>query len=465
MTPNSTRLVLFVCQNKARVHQFGVAAGRANWRVIHATHAEQAIAMLGTHDGMALDAVLTVQTAPETLVREIVARRAALPVLLETDTNEAGLQAMRLGATDYLLKPTTAERLLAALEAALATSTLCELRPLSERSAPQLSFAEIVGSDPTFRAALALAAKGARARAPMLIEGAAGVGKSLVAGAVHAASPRDKKPFMIVNVAHGAPTLIESEIFGHEKGAFPGAFDRLIGKAALADGGTLLIKNVDQLGPDLQLKLLRLIEHGEIRPFGRAGAQLVDIRVIATSLTPLHDAAHAGRFREDLYYRLATVHVTLPSLRARHGDVPMLVRHLLARQTANVTSTTIGITDAALEILGAYHWPGNVAQLQSTLLRATIGQPGETLTVTDFPVLNAQAQLSPRLASVAVNPSGVTMFLPDGHLRPLTEIEADIIRLAIGHYRGRMSEVARRLGIGRSTLYRKLIELGLTDAA
>lgn len=465
MTINSARLLLFVCQNKTRVHQFGVAAGRANWRVIHATDAEQAIAMLGTHDGMALDAVLTDQIAPETLIREIAARRAALPIVIEIDNAEISLRALCAGATDYLVKPTTPERLLSALEAALATSTLHELRPLSERYAPQLSFAEIVGSDPIFRASLALSAKGARARAPMLIEGASGVGKSVVAGAIHAASPRDKKPFMVTNIAHGSSTMIESEIFGHEKGAFPGAFDRMVGKAALADGGTLLIKNVEQLAPELQLKLLRLIEHGEIRPFGRAGAQLVDVRIIATSTTPLLSAIAAGHFREDLYYRLATVHVALPPLRARYGDVPILVRHLLARQGSQAAGATIGITDAALEILGAYHWPGNVAQLQSTLLRATIGQPGESLSVTDFPVLNAQVQLSPRPISVVVNPSGVTMFMPDGHLRPLAEIEADIIRLAIGHYRGRMSEVARRLGIGRSTLYRKLIELGLTDVA
>jgi len=219
------------------------------------------------------------------------------------------------------------------------------------------------------------------------------------------------------------------------------------------------------LVPEMQLKLLRLIEHGEIRPVGRMGAQLVDVRVIATSQTPLLSAAKAGLFREDLYYRLATVHMTLPLLRARQGDIPMLVRHLLARQAARYRTAVVDVSDAALQLLSGYHWPGNVAQLQSTLLRATLGHAGESLTVANFPVLSAQAQMLPSPSPVHLNASGVTMFMPDGHLRALADIEADIIRLAIGHYRGRMSEVARRLGIGRSTLYRKLIELGLTDAA
>ncbi len=465
MAPNCTRLVMFVSQNGARVHHFGVAASRTNWRVIHAYSPENAIAMLGTHDGLALDVVLLNVADPTSLVHDIAARRPALPIVVESASVEVALDALREGATDYLLRPAPSERLLAALETALATSTLRELRPLSECIAQPLGFSEIVGTDPNFRAALAQAAKGARARAPMLIEGPSGVGKTMVARAVHSASSRDKKPFHLADAAQGSAAQLESDLFGHEKGAFPGAFDRRVGKAVQADGGTLLIKNVDQLTPDLQLKLLRLIEHGEVRPIGRAGALLVDVCVIATSMAPLITAAKAGSFREDLYYRLATVHATLPPLATRRGDIAMLTRHLLSRQTVLSVTPSIGISDPAVQLLSGYHWLGNVAQLQSSLLRASVSHSGELLTTEDFPVLSDQTRATLIPLHLPHHASGVSMFTSDGHLRPLAEIEADIIRLAIGHYRGRMSEVARRLGIGRSTLYRKLIELGLTEVA
>jgi DNA-binding NtrC family response regulator len=374
--------------------------------------------------------------------------------------------AMRAGATDFLVKPLAPERLLAALEAAVAGTAAGELRPLTEKIPALLAFDEIVGSSPDFRAALAIAAKAARARVPVLVEGESGVGKEVVADAIHAASPRSKKPMVTVNCGAIPANLVESELFGHEKGAFTGAFERKIGKFADADGGTILLDEVGEMPLEAQVKLLRVLQSGEIQPIGARHARQVDVRVIAATNKTLLDEVAAGRFREDLYYRLNVVQVTIPPLRERLADVPALARHLLARIAQQPGLRPLGITDDALALLVQYDWPGNVLQLQNALFRAAVLCEGAALTRADFPQIASLGNRRPGSAGTAtLSGGGVTLFRPDGNLRPLEDIEADVIRLAIGHYRGRMTEVARRLGIGRSTLYRKLGELGIDNAA
>jgi DNA-binding NtrC family response regulator len=321
-----------------------------------------------------------------------------------------------------------------------------------------------VGSDPDFRAALAIAAKAARSRVPVLIEGEGGVGKEVLADAIHASSSREKKPFISVNCQSIPPNLAESELFGHERGAFNGAFSRHVGKFEDADGGTILLDEVGALPLEAQVKLLRLLQHGEIQPIGARGFRELDVRVIVASNTPLLAEVAAGRFREDLYYRLAIVHVDVPPLRHRKGDIPQLARHLLTRIARQPGIRSLGITDDAVALLSGYDWPGNVRQLQNALFRAAVLCDGDALTSEDFPEIASYADISapiPRAASEA----GITLYTADGHMRPLVDIEADVIRLAIGHYRGRMTEVARRLDIGRSTLYRKLGELGISEVA
>lgn len=381
---------------------------------------------------------------------------------------------MRAGATDFLVKPIAPDRLLAALDAAIgAGPNARELRPLTEKIAQTLGFGEIVGSAPDFRAALAIAAKAARARVPMLIEGESGVGKEVVAEAIHAASPRARKRMIAVNCGAISANLVESELFGHEKGAFTGAFERHSGKFQDADGSTLFLDEVGELPLDAQVKLLRVLQSGEVQPIGSRATREVDVRVIAATNKTLLDEVAAGRFREDLYYRLNVVQVTIPPLRERNGDVPALARHMLARIAQQPGLRELGITDEAMSLLVSYSWPGNVRQLQNALFRAAVLCDGDALTRADFPQI-AQFVENPQPAqykapvtsrSAVVDGPGITLYRADGNLRPLEEIEADVIRLAIGHYRGRMTEVARRLGIGRSTLYRKLGELGIGDAA
>ncbi len=472
MTRNGQRLLLLIDDEPAQRRLVSALAARAGWRSIFAADGEMALAQLGTQDGMQLDAILLDHWAPEAdaapLIAELRERRPALPILMLTANGSVAhaVAAMRAGATDFLVKPLAPERLLAALEAAVAGTAAGELRPLTEKIPALLAFDEIVGSSPDFRAALAIAAKAARARVAVLVEGESGVGKEVVADAIHAASPRSKKPMVTVNCGAIPANLVESELFGHEKGAFTGAFERKIGRFADADGGTILLDEIGEMPLETQVKLLRVLQSGEIQPIGARHAREVDVRVIAATNKKLLDEVEAGRFREDLYYRLNVVQVTIPPLRERLGDVPALARHLLARIAQQPGLRPLGITDDALALLVQYDWPGNVRQLQNALFRAAVLCEGAALTRADFPQIAALGdRRTGVLGSGSVSGGGVTLFRPDGNLRPLEDIEADVIRLAIGHYRGRMTEVARRLGIGRSTLYRKLGELGIDNAA
>ncbi|AOF95499.1 sigma-54-dependent transcriptional regulator [Sphingobium sp. RAC03] len=481
MARDGIPMLMLIDDEPAQRRLVSALAARAGWRTIFAGDNETAIAMLGTQDGMQLDAIILDQWSPDYepagLVGEIRARRPALPILILTAHNNVAVavDAMRAGATDYLSKPIAPERLLAALNATLTDGSDGELRPLTEKITAPLSFEDVVGSAPQFRAALAIAAKAARARVPVLIEGESGVGKDVIARAIHAASPRHKQAMVTVNCGAIPTNLVESELFGHERGAFTGAFDRHVGKFASADMGTLFLDEVSEMPMDAQVKLLRVLQDGEVQPIGARRPIHVDVRVIAATNKKLAEEIEAGRFREDLYYRLNVVQLTIPPLRERMGDIPALCRHLLTRIAAQPGLRGLGLTDDALALLMQHGWPGNVRQLQNALFRAAVLCEGDALTPQDFPQIAAQIKASDPLDRLSIRPraanqphrdgAGITLFEGDGHVRQLADIEADVIRLAIGHYRGRMTEVARRLGIGRSTLYRKLAELGIDSAA
>jgi DNA-binding NtrC family response regulator len=380
---------------------------------------------------------------------------------------------MRSGATDFLVRPVAPERLLEALAAnADRRRGSGELAPVSEKLAPPMELEQLVGASPEFRSSLAIAAKAARNRLPILIVGEPGTGKETIARGIHAASLRARGPLLTVDCKAVPANIIDSELLGHEKGAFPGAFASKTGKMVEADGGTLLLDEITALPAETQERLDRVLATGEVRPVGLNGSHSVDVRVIATSCRPLPEDFNAG-----LAERISATTVTLPPLRERSGDIPSLARHLLTRCCEQTGLRPLSIGNDALAVLMRYGWPGNVRQLSSVLLRAGLQCEGSSLTAEHFPHIAVQSRFSGRRTDFATNISkarsdeaiagapAVTLFTGDGHLRPLEEIEADIIRLAIGHYRGRMTEVARRLGIGRSTLYRKLGELGIDTAA
>ncbi|MCM3418223.1 sigma-54-dependent transcriptional regulator [Sphingopyxis alaskensis] len=470
-----TRMVMIVDSEPAQQRFLSALVSRGGWRSVVAADTDTALAKLGTQEGMALDAVLIDQGAPGMDIAQFVIElrrwRPALPLVVITMRNgvEVAVAAMRAGASDFVQKPIAPDRLLEALDRVMADSgPQGELRPLTEKLRAPLAFEEIIGSSPNFRTALAIAAKAARARVPVMINGKPGTGKEVFARAIHGASPRARGPLVMVDCSAVSPGLIGSGLFGHERGAFPGAFDRQIGRLVQADGGSIIIDHVECIPLDTQAKLVEFLNNGELQMIGGSIRQTVDVRIIATSASPLDKLIEAGHFREDLFYALSSAQLTLPSLSERRGDVGPLARHLLARIGGLPGMGSIGITDDALRLLAAYAWPGNVRQLQDVLFRAAVGSTTDVLTAADFRAI--EATLAGGTASdgeVAINGEaiGVTLYLPDGNLRPLEEIEADVIRLAIGHYRGRMSEVARRLGIGRSTLYRKLGDLGIDTAA
>jgi len=283
--------------------------------------------------------------------------------------------------------------------------------------------------------------------------------------AMHAASPRAKTAFRTINAGGVPASSLESVLFGHEKGAFPGAFDRQVGALQSCDGGTLVLDEVDRLSLELQDRLTEALVNRSVRPIGVFHSFKVDVRVISASNLPLADLVAAGHFRAELLELLVGTKITLPPLRERVGDIPALTRHFLARIGEQPGLRPLGITDGALQLLAAFDWPGNVRQLQAVLFRAAVFCDGNALTEEDFPQLSEMLGQMEGGGHSAQDGVGVQLYTADGNLRPLEEIEADVIRLAIGHYRGRMTEVARRLGLGRSTLYRKLSDLGIESAA
>ena len=468
------RLLMLIDDEPAQCRLISALAAREGWRTLVVRDSETAIATLGTRQGMQLSAIILDQWVPGDdacdLIAELKARRPALPILMLTTSASPllAVEAMRAGATDYLIKPVPPERLMQALRAATTHETpQDELAPLTEKMPATLDFDAMIGAAPTFRAALAVAAKAARAHTSVLIEGESGTGKEMLVRAMHAASPRSKAPFRIVAIGGVSASTIESTLFGHEKGAFPGAFDRQIGALQQCDGGTLVLDEIDRLPEAVQLRLAESILRSDVRPIGARHSFRVDVRLIAASNLPLGDLVAGGHFLPELYEALAPVTVELPPLRVRVGDIPALSRHFLARIGEQPGLRPLGITDSALSLLSAYDWPGNVRQLQAVLFRAAVFCDGDALTAEDFPQLSSLLgtdQQTSHSGGVHEHP-GVQLYASDGNLRPLEEIEADVIRLAIGHYRGRMTEVARRLGIGRSTLYRKLSDLGIDSAA
>jgi DNA-binding NtrC family response regulator len=478
MREEPTRSLLLLDANADERRLISAIASRAGWSVVGAADGEQAIALLQGPHGREVRAAIfgnwDADQGPQ-LIDALRAHRAELPVIVlsHVDTVSTAVDAMRAGASDFLVRPVAPERLLEALAVnADRRRPSGELAPVSEKLAPALELEQLVGAAPEFRAALAVAAKSARNRLPLLIVGEPGTGKETVARAIHAASLRAKGPLLTLDCKAIAANIIDSELFGHDKGAFPGAFAAKTGKLVQADGGSLVLDEITALPPETQERLDRMLATGEVRPVGLNGSYSVDVRVIAASSRPLPEDFNAG-----LAERIGATTVVLPPLRDRSGDIPALARHLLGRVAEQLELKPLSIGNDALAVLMRYGWPGNVRQLAGVLFRAALQCDGSSLTADHFPHIAVQSRFTARRSDISPTLSksrsdqaisgapDVTLYTSDGHLRPLEEIEADIIRLAIGHYRGRMSEVARRLGIGRSTLYRKLGGLGIDTAA
>jgi DNA-binding NtrC family response regulator len=478
---------------------------RTGYQAVVAGGGDAAVALLTGADRF--DAVVLDLVMPDLDGLGVLAkmREASLATPVIVQTAHGGIDnvvtAMRAGATDFVVKPVGAERLQVSLRNALATSALAgELNRIKRTRAGTLTFRDIVTRSARMHAVIRTAEKAAGSAIPVLIEGQSGVGKELVARAIHGTGDRRSKPFVAVNCGAIPDNLVESILFGHEKGAFTGATDRHTGKFVEASGGTLFLDEVSELPPAAQVKLLRAIQENEVEPVGARKPVRVDVRIISATNRDLITDVMQGRFREDLFYRLHVFPISVPPLAERPEDIPELVRHFLARFAAEEAKRVTGISTEALTLLSAYRWPGNVRQLENAVFRAVVLAEGSEIGVAEFPQiaqaasalplppiaampsLNSSSLDSPSLDSPTLDAPGLAAPTPTespadslpaalyaklalldatGDIRPLEEIEGEVIRFAIAHYRGQMSEVARRLQIGRSTLYRKLDSLGL----
>ncbi|MBE7183887.1 MAG: sigma-54-dependent Fis family transcriptional regulator [Methylobacterium mesophilicum] len=423
------------------------------------------------------------------VMRAMRERGLKLPVIVQTAQGgiDTAVGAMREGAFDFVVKPASPDKLNAALGRALKVEAFegeARRREARGSAAPALTFDELATTSAAMDRALRLGRKAAASDIPILLEGESGTGKEVMARAIQAASRRANRPFVTVNCGAIPDNLVESILFGHEKGAFTGATERHTGKFVEAHGGTLFLDEIGDLPADVQVKLLRAVQEGEVDPVGGKSTVKVDIRLISATHRDLARRVREGRFREDLYYRLHVFPIALPALRERRGDVPALAARFIARAAHAMNSNrALALSPEASTLLEAYDWPGNIRQLENAISRAVVLAEGDRLTEAEFPQIRAQVSGALEHEVAALEPSGATtngVSAPDpvmalrgtlhaldndGHVRGLAAVELDMIRLAIDHYGGQMSEVARRLGIGRSTLYRKLKEYGLDEGA
>jgi len=463
---------------------------KCGYDAIVADGGDAAIAVLTGLDAVTVDAIVLDLVMPGLDGMGVLdrIREAGLNIPVIVQTAHGGIDnvvsAMRAGAHDFVVKPVGMERLQVSLRNALNASALKgELQRIRHSREGRLTFADVITRSETMTGVLRTAQKAAASSIPVLIEGESGVGKELFARAIHGSSERKSKPFVAVNCGAIPDNLVESILFGHEKGAFTGATERHMGKFVEASGGTLFLDEVSELPLNAQVKLLRALQEGAVEAVGGRKPVKVDVRIVSATNRKLLDRVKAGHFREDLFYRLHVLPLTIPPLRARREDIPHLLRHFLARFGAEENRSITGISGEAMAHLSQLEWPGNIRQLENAVYRAVVMSDGDQLGVADFPIIatSPSAAADPHSVPLTVSPtlhpaaptliSGsdipiaplpsngtLAMLTGTGEVRPLEEMEHEIIRFAISHYRGQMSEVARRLKIGRSTLYRKLDE-------
>jgi len=452
---------------------------REGYNVVHAENGGEAIDRMtkgGGADVVLLDMVMPGLSGMETLAEMRTAGvRAPVIILTASGGIDTVVKAMQAGAQDFFIKPASPERILISIRNALQMGDLvAEVGRVRRQVSGRTSFDDLVGDSAPMRMVKSLGARAARSNIPVLITGESGVGKEVIARALHGASSRAGKPFVAVNCGALPANLIESILFGHEKGAFTGAVDKTLGKFREADGGTLFLDEIGELPLDMQVKLLRALQESEIDPVGAKRPVKVDVRIVSATNRDPEAQVKAGAFREDLFYRLNVFPIEAPALRARREDIPALIDHFIARFNAEEGKRVAGAAPDTLALLTAFEWPGNVRQLENAVYRAIVLADGPWLQPHDFPAISGVAAPMPEadaardaphaehaLSDLALPDAPVRIIDDKGHLRTLEDIERDLIQHAIEVYAGHMSEIARRLGIGRSTLYRKVREQGL----
>jgi DNA-binding NtrC family response regulator len=445
--PNATTL-LIVDDEPSNVASLQKIFQREGIRVLTADGAKLALELVRTHR---VHVVLTDLMMPGTSGAELL--RALKQVSPDTEvvlmtaygTVETAVQAMRDGAYDFVEKPLKRMAIVKSVRKAAERQSLVEENRSLRQEIRLLTRREIVGTSPALRRVLDVATQAAPSMATLLVLGESGTGKELLARYVHERSSRARGPFIAVNCAAIPETILEAELFGHERGAFTGAVGRREGRFAKASGGTLFLDEIGELSPSVQVKLLRVLQEGEYEPVGGDTVKS-DVRIVAATNRDLRAQVAAGRFREDLFYRLNVIAMTAPPLRARREDIPLLIDHFLGIYCHKNNRARLSVARPVSELLGEYLWPGNVRELENVIERAVVLCRGDTLTIDDLPEAVVQAS--------APAPSALTVSIGT----PLEEVEARLIRETLRHTKGDKSLAAQLLGISTRTIYRKLGE-------
>jgi len=426
---------------------------KRGYTVLEAASAAQAEQAAAVH---AVDLLLTDLRlgGPDgiTLLETLKGRHPDLQALVLTafGTVEDAVRAMRAGAYDFMAKPVDLDRLEALVEKALERVCLArENRSLREVVKSSDAFAELVGGSESMRQVKELAVKVAPSKASVLILGESGTGKEVLARAIHRSSERRGKPFMVINCAAMPETLVESELFGHQKGAFTGATADKQGRFELADGGTLFLDEIGDIPLPVQVKLLNVLQSGQFQRVGGTKTIAVDVRLITATHRDLEKRIQDGTFREDLFYRLNVVSVTMPPLRERPGDIPLLVEHFI-RKHADLSATPIeSVAPEVLEKLAAWNFPGNVRELENLIERAVVLAEGSQLNLDDFPPQIGQGAPPP--------PAG-----GEGLEEQVARLEISLIREALARNQGNKSAAARDLGLSERAIRYKMKKYSLS---
>src|SRR5882672_8560445 len=423
----------------------------AGFDVDKARSAEDALKLVDRADMVITDLRLPSMDGLQ-LLSLIRRQNAHAPVVVMTafGTIENAVEAMKSGATDFLLKPFSLDHLTAVVQKALEVRALRdENRQLKEELGRRYEFDNIRGRSAPMQEIFSTISRVAPTRATVLLAGESGVGKDLIARAIHFHSPRRDRPFVKINCTAIPENLMESELFGYEKGAFTGAAQSKPGKFEQADTGTVLLDEIGDVPPSIQVKLLRILQEREFERLGSNKTKHIDVRVLAATNVDLRAALEQGTFREDLYYRLNVLPINIPPLRERKEDIPYLASYFVKKLSKDLNSSVESISDAAIQKLLEYHWPGNVRELENVLERSMVLASGPILEVGDI-----KTDTAPRARHATAD-----NFLPEG--TTLDEYEQSIIKEALHRANGNKSQAARMLGLTRNALRYRLSQMGI----
>jgi DNA-binding NtrC family response regulator len=447
--------VLVVDDEKSILQLLREALTHWGYQVVTAQSGQEALEALKTGEfQVAMTDIRMPDMSGLDVLREIKKVDESIEVVVMTGypAISTAVEALKEGAYDYLSKPLILDELHHLMQRMMERRFLRgEVHSLRTRLGEELTVNELIGNSPAMEKVKEIIGKVAVTDSPVLIEGESGTGKELVAAAIHRLSARAKRPFIPVNCSAIPGDLLESEFFGHVRGAFTGAVADALGLFRGANEGTLFLDEIAELPPSLQVKLLRVLQEMQVRPVGSTKAYAIDVRVIAATNRNLEQAMNAGTFRQDLFYRLNVVRIHLPPLRERREDIPALVNLFMRRFGRRFRRELRGITPDALAALNAYDFPGNVRELENLVERAFAMGAREHITLNDLPTLSR----GPAAAATAQAEGSPT------ELPTLAAVEKDLIVRALGIFQNDKEAVARALGLSRRTIYRRLKEYGI----